>query len=255
MFGADRYPLLLPPTLAFKNASGISNVNTLRALNKFIRDMGNAGLLTKRPIIYVYAAGNAEGNSYNLVNPASNKITWGASGITHSSSGITGDGAAGFGNTGYAIPAGNQNNFGLSTYILNNVASSCAIGSARTSGGVLLTQLYPRSSGNFDMAINNGNASATAANSNSIGFYSANRTASNVTTGHKNSTQVITSANVSNTPNIYPLYVMARNLANVAQEFSTYIIGYTSIGTGLTPAEAVLESQIVTQLMRDLGRI
>ncbi|HYG16502.1 MAG TPA: hypothetical protein VEC12_12165 [Bacteroidia bacterium] len=247
----NRFPTPDADAMAFINAAGITDATQVSAINTLVIELKGNGLWEKFHAIYPFVGGTAASHSYNLVNPSSYQILWSASGVTHNGNGITGNGSTGYGDTQYIIPPSLQNNFHISVYVRNNVDSKCAIG-CLNSGAVVVSQIYPRSSNQFEGDINQNVASASS-NSDSRGFFCASRLNSSINKGYKNENEVISFNINSLTPANTPLYLLARKGSSVV-DYSSYNLAFATIGTGLIASENIILYQVSQQYQLKLSR-
>ena len=89
-----------PDGAAFITAAGLTDPTQISAVCTLVTSLKSASLWTGMDAIYPFVGGNALAHSFNLRNPAKYQITW-VGGVTHDSNGITGDGATGYGDTGF----------------------------------------------------------------------------------------------------------------------------------------------------------
>ena len=124
-------------------------------------------------------------------------------------------------------------------------------------GGANATQgslLEIRTSGITYFRINSGTTYITAADTDSKAFYIANRTASNVINGWRNSTKIATGATASGTMSAQNYFLGAVNNNGIAQFYSRKQCAFASIGSGLTDAEAANFYTAVQTFQTTLGR-
>lgn len=89
-----------PDVLAFVAATGISNTTQIDAVRKFVLSLKSNSLWSKFDALYPFMGSSASEHSYNLKNPALYQITWNGT-VAHGLNTIQGDGATGYGNTGF----------------------------------------------------------------------------------------------------------------------------------------------------------
>jgi hypothetical protein len=111
-FGGD-------PADAFLKAAGITDSTITSAVKTLVRGLQADGLWSKMLGIYPLVGGTASSHAWNLRDTTKLKITW-AGGMTHDSTGVTGNGANSYGQPG-AINATNTppltaTNYGFSAY-------------------------------------------------------------------------------------------------------------------------------------------
>lgn len=247
---------------AFIQAAGITNPQQAAAINTLTLELKAAGIWTKMDVIYPFVGGTAAQHSYNLKDPRAVAgafyITWAGS-VTHNSNGITGDGSTGYGDTLYAIPGANQNSFSMGVYCRNNVQGNfCAIGTTINNASAF-TQMFLRQSGAgnaLEAEINQSVMINTFNNTNSQGFYSGVRTASNVVVTYKNTTAVASDTDASVVPSTAPLNLLVRNATapGTRGSFATYNLAFAYIGTGLTAQDVANYYAIVQTYQTNLSR-
>ena len=86
----------------FITAASITDATQKNAINQLVLDLKSNSLWTKIKALYPFVGGNSVSHSYNLINPSNYQITW-YGGVTHSSTGVTGNGTNGYGLTGYMV--------------------------------------------------------------------------------------------------------------------------------------------------------
>ena len=229
---------------AFFTAASITDTTQKSAVNQLVLDLKSYGIWTKCSAIYPIVGGTATSHKFNLKNPvdsnAAFRLTF-STGWTHSSTGMTPNGAA-YANT-FLTPSTSLslNNTHLSYYSRTNSANvnNYDIGCSILSGTAQYTLMVLRDSNLFYNAINVAQANVSSvSNTDSSGFFSAHRTASNVLTGFRNSTKILTSSNASSMLPTASIYLGALNNSGTAQFYSVKQCAFASIGSGLTDTEA-----------------
>jgi hypothetical protein len=225
---------------AFITAAAITDPNQQAAINTLVVDLKGYSIWTKFDALYPMVGGTATKHSYNLKNTAQYQIGWNG-GVTHSNLGVQFGGVNGWGNTGYNLSTNaSLNSHSISVYSRTTGTSSfqCELG---VTGAVLDGggAIFLRASGLTYYRVNSQASYITYSDADSRGFYLANRTASNVINGWKNSTKVATGTTLSVSPlgNFnYTLGVLNENGGN--NYYSAKQIAFASIGSGLTDTEA-----------------
>lgn len=240
---------------AFIDAAGITDATQKSAVNQLVLDLKSASIWTKMKAIYPIVGGTASTHKWNLKDPrdldAAYRLTF-STGWTHGSTGMTPNGAA-YADT-FLTPSTSlsQNNSHISVYSRTNVDSLYIIGS--NTGAPNYTNsigLAPKSSNLFYGAVNQGAAPNTS-NTDSKGFFLGKRTASTAIILQKNSTQ--TSVTVSSTGlSTFKISLGALN-AGGSFFYGLYEIAFSSIGDGLTDAEALIFYNIVQDFQTTLAR-
>jgi hypothetical protein len=88
------------------------------------------------------------------------------------------------------------------------------------------------------LRVNNGVGTISFSDADSRAFYIANRTASNVINGWRNSTKSVSGTLASSALGLRQYYLGAFNNNTVASFYSTKQCAFASIGSGLTDTEA-----------------
>jgi hypothetical protein len=245
-----------PDAQAFITDASITNPTQQSAINQLVVDLKGYSIWTKMKALYPFVGGSASSHSYNLRNTAQFQITWNG-GITHSSTGVLFGGVNGYGNTNYNLSTNaSLNSHHISVYSRSTLSSSfqCELG---VTGGVFDggSALFLRASGTSYYRINSTATYVTYADTDSRAFYMANRTASNVINGWRNSTKVATGTTASATPlgnQNYHLGVLNENGGN--NYWSAKQLAFASIGDGLTDTEAANFYTAVQTFQTTLGR-
>ena len=225
---------------AFITAAVITDVTQQGAINTLVLALKGYSIWTKFKAIYPIVGGTASQHKYNLKDPrdldAAFRLTY-AVGVTHSSTGMVGNGSSGYADTKLKPSTAltlNSTHYGYYSRNDNN------LGEVEMGGlsGSLQNFLILRSSNLSYFVVHQNAPYTTFANTNSQGFYVANRTASNVVNGWKNGAKVVTTANLSTGLLGINLYLLAYNNGGITAGYSTKQCAFASIGDGLTDAES-----------------
>lgn len=238
---------------AFLAATGIDDETQIFAITYLVTQLKENGLWNKMHALYPFVGGTANRHSINLKNPAQYKITWSPTGVTHNANGITGDGIAGYGDTGYVIAAAHKDNFHMSAYIRNDVSVGfkCAIGSA-SDGNVI--QLLPFQTGNLFQSSINQNIASTAPNISSKGNYIGSRLASNRSIAYKNTSKLFENTTASSSTPSISLFLLSRHLSTSLSYLSDFNIAFSSIGEALNDIDSIIFFTITQQYETYLNR-
>lgn len=242
----------------FLNAANINDIRIKKAINKLVINLKAANIWNKMKAIYPMVGGTATTHKFNLINPADTNAAFRLSfvgGWTHSANGALPNGSNAYANT-FFIPSVN----GMS---LNSAHISYY---SRTN-----TSAYMVEMGNYDTATNsstllllrNVNTASIRmnnltlidySNTDSLGLHISNRTASNVITGWKNGIKKITSAVASTVLPANPIYIGAFRDGTGTNYYSTKQCAFSTIGDGLTDAEALAFYNAVQTFQTSLNR-
>jgi hypothetical protein len=242
--------------LLFLNATAITDPTIRLAVNYLTFSLKVNGLWNKMNAVYPMVGGTSTTQMYNLKNPlntnAAFRLTF-SGGWVHSSGGALPNGTNTFANT-YFNPSANasQNSHHVSYYSrTNSNLTEIEVGGANVSQG---TVLEIRTSNISYFRINSALPYVSAADTDSRAFYIANRTASNVINGWRNSTKIATGTTASGTLSTQNYYLGANNSNGSPNFYSRKQCAFASIGTGLTDAEAALLYTIVQAFQTILSR-
>lgn len=159
--------------------------------------------------VYPFVGGTAVSHSFNLVDPTIGRIEWQDT-ITHTSSGITGDGVSGYGGTGVTLAGPLQSDAFVSCGIYSRTANAgpyCEIGNYVTPG----IFIYCRAADALPKFYNGATPLQPAGLPNSQGVFSSLRTSAAAFFCYRNGVLLAsnTSANVAADPPS-PFLILAR---------------------------------------------
>jgi hypothetical protein len=227
-----------PDAQAFITAAGITNPTQQGAINNLVIGLKADGLWTKMKAIYPIVGGTAASHKFNLKDPrdldAAFRLTF-ATGVTHSSTGMQGNGSSGYAetylndNTDLAL-----NSAHISIYSRTNKdALMCDIGifDAGTISGINIFSKYTNT---FFGRVHNENT-GIANSTSSFGLFVANRVGSTETRNFQNGVLKLTSGN-SVAKNNSTITIMARN-RGFKDFYSDRQIAFASIGDGLSDTD------------------
>jgi hypothetical protein len=242
-------------TTAFATATGITDVTILGALNTFDLGLISNGLDTKMKALYPFVGGTSTTCKYNFMNAVDSNAAFRLQffgGGTFSSNGYQPNGTNAYADTFYnqTTQGDNVNSGHLSYYSrTNSNGTEIEIGAA----GVANTLLEIRTSGVTYPFINQGGATTSFSDADSLGFYVANRTASNVINGWKSGVKKSSGTNASTLCSNYSIFIGAFD-SGVPQYYTTKQCAFSSIGDGLTDGEATTFYNLVQAMQTSLSR-
>ena len=244
-----------PDAQAFITAASITNPTQQSAINTLVVSLKGYNIWTKFKAIYPIVGGVASSHSVNLKTPGTYNLTF-ATGWTHSSNGMTPNGAT-FANTNIS-PLTNlsQNSTHLSYYSRTNTTGTEVEIGVQSNNGLNYTIIEIRTTNSTSYLINSGiTGTHTVTDTDSRAFYIGTRTASNVINGFRNSTKILNSSTVSTNNPERNIYLGAmHNSIGVAQYNSTKQCAFASIGDGLTDTDAANFYTAVQAYQTTLGR-
>jgi len=241
-----------PDAQAFITAAAITDPTQQAAINTLVVDLKGYNIWTKMKALYPMVGGTATSNSYNLKNTAQYQITW-SGGVTHSSTGAKFGGVNGFGNTNLnGLSVLTQDSTHLSFYSrTQSNGTEVEIGAAAPANGSLIEI---RTAGTTYFRVNSSASYLTYVDADSRAFYMANRTASNIVNGWRNSTKVATGTTASSSLYNFNLFLGALNENGNAIYYTTKECAFASIGDGLTDTEAANFYTAVQAFQTTIGR-
>jgi hypothetical protein len=234
-----------PDAQAFFTASGLTGATNLTAINTLVVALKGYGIWSKMKAIYPIIGGTAALHKWNLKDPQDTNAAFRLvfnGGWTHSSTGALPNGTNGYANTFLSTSGMSLNSIHLSYYSrTNNTSIGCEIGGGNSSpDSYTLLQGRTHVAPTTDTAIwiNNSATVDRVAGVNTAAFFCGSRTASNVIRLFRNSTRIINGTVISSTTSTFPIWLGAFNFAGSGAVWSNRQCAFSSIGDGLTDAEA-----------------
>ena len=232
-----------PDAQAFFTASGLTGATNLNAVNQLVLDLKAASIWTKMKAIYPMVGGTAALHKWNLKDPrdldAAFRLVFNG-GWTHSSTGAKPNGINAFANT-YFNPSLNslQISHHFSVYLRQSEVDKVPFGCTTIGTGLWGSTIIPRLSNNTYCGINQFGYSPTYPESGvTAAFFLVTRTSNTVSKIFKNTTLKATSSQVSNAPVNANYYIAHWNSPGSITYYSNAENAFTTIGDGLTDAEA-----------------
>jgi hypothetical protein len=231
------------------------------AVTQLVLDLKSAGIWNDMQAIYPLVGGSSAACAQNLKS-SSFTVSYSATGITYSASGILGNGSTGQGDTGFNVNSSptNKNSVHCSVYQINNVLEGKSTVGATGGGGQtglgIFTRYNAGASGEFYGQAYNPSVLGVIANTNSTGFYVATRTSATTSKQYKIIGGVTTSAtNTTNTStSVNANFFLLGNGITAGFNFSGAHINFCSIGGGLDDTQTNNLSIAVQTFNTTLGR-
>lgn len=244
-----------PIAWKYSNTNSGLSVAVQNAVDAYFKAMHVNNTLATRQSIHLIIGGTASAHKWNALNPADTdaafRLTFSGT-IIHNSSGMTSNGSTGWCDTKYNHNThGSLNDHAISIYIGTNVSANAYDFSAFD--GTNENQLVTRTAGNLAFQGLGAATFESIASSDSRGFWTTSRTASNVLTFYKNGSAIINGTLASVAKVNFNYGLMCRN-ASSRSNYSTKRIQYASIGSGMTAAQAATEYAAVQALQTSLSR-
>lgn len=246
----------------FFTAAGITDATQKSAVNTLVLGLKSNSIWTKMLALYPFVGGSASAHAVNLKTPGTYNITWNG-GITHSASGVQGNGTTGYGNTGITpFSHLTLDNTHISVYSrTNSTVAEVEIGTF--DGTVLLGMFCKYTDGKAYGYQNEPNGTgaaqvAAASNTSSAAFYTLSRVNSSASGSsiYRNAVVGATtgSNNVGYTHPNSTLMVLARGNPGAPSLFSNRQVALISVGSGLTSTDASNLYTLVQSYQTTLGR-
>lgn len=248
----------------FVNATGITNNDTIAALDTFVTTLKNDGIWTKLYALYPFVGATEQSNKYNLVNTGSYTLGFTGSWV-YNDNGVSANGTNTFADTSF-IPTSSVSDYvknsSLSVYVRTNTTSSgYDMGSEGVPDGVTVSRTYFISKGGGNKAQYD-IATTQLISTNDVtgsGFWIATVSGSSTNNQRifRNGTTI---ANQTNTPannlaSNFSIYIGANNNRGTgANAFTSESFSLSSIGKGLTDSEAATYNTAVQTFQTTLGR-
>lgn len=224
------------------------------AVHNFVRKLKLNNLWNKFVGIYVFIGGTAATHAINLKDTTQYNITW-VGGVTHSSNGIQGNATTGYGNTNIPNNSLPTDSIHLSVYSRTTGQNGFDMGGDLTPRTQLVLNY---NSGAFQgdtlFGLNEGASNATRitpAITTVTGLFQSTRVDANTTTIYKRGVLAGSNNTGSSTPGADPITI-CRILGGGT--LSNRIYSYSSVGTTMTGAEALIHSDLVQEMQIILGR-
>lgn len=242
--------------VAFFTAAGITTSTVKLAVSNFVLGLKSSGIWDKMLAIYPMIQ-NTGGNSivsasYNLKNPAANRLTYsGAGTMTASNSGLISDGFISA-TTGLNLTTTTANSLAFGAYLVAGTGADVAIGAWLGSEGVAI---YPKNGGNMiaDNQYNSGSGRVSVANGvTAAGYlYSCSRTSSTLSTAYRGATSLGTATGAQGSLVSDTFQLFRRGSSGTTGAMT---LGLTYIANGLSGAEISALTALTSTLNTDLGR-
>jgi hypothetical protein len=234
-------PPVDPDAQAFITAAAITDATQQSAINTLVTDLKGYSLWTKFKAIYPIVGGTATSHKWNLKDPrdldAAFRLTY-ATGVTHSSTGMAGNGSSGYADTFFSLGTTYKNSNHISAYVRSNIDELANEMGAATALNVSVISIGTRYSNTAYFGNQINNSSIAFSNTDSRGFWINSRQSSSLFKALKNGSVVGTDTNTVGDTISFDISLMARSTAGSRIFYSTRQLAFASIGDGLTDTEA-----------------
>jgi len=226
---------------AFINASGVTDITTIYAVNDLVISMKADGTWDKMKAIYPFVGGTATTHKFNLKDPRDLDAAFRLSffgGVTHSSNGVLGNGTNGYANT-FLTPSTSLslNSTHVSIYSRTDATSNngdfgCKMSTPTTSS--LIGYLKFTDSKQYYIMNSTTPFGITSTTNTSLGLFTYNRNSSTTQNLYKNGIQINSTTKTSVALPNNDFYLLGINNGEVSNKQ----FAFASIGDGLTDTEA-----------------
>ena len=242
---------------AFITAAGITDATQKSAVNQLVLDLKGYSIWTKMKAIYPIVGGSATTHKWNLKDPrdldAAFRLTF-ATGMTHSSTGMTPNGTSAYANTFLAPNSFYSTNIHLSYYSrTSTIGIQCEIGASTVASGTNYSTLRIGVNSVFGQTTNG------LVNFNSItdarGLFLSQKVSNSSRKVFKNG--ILNNSTTTTDSNPLPtfnLVLAAINDNGTVGTYSTKECSFASIGDGLTDTETANLYTAVQNYQTTLGR-
>jgi hypothetical protein len=254
----NSYISMDPDSVSFLNAAGIGNAQQKYALNRLVLDLKQFGIWTKLQAIYPFLGGTATTHKWNLKDPQNINSAFRlvfVGGWTHSNNGALPNGINTYALT-YWSPSINAstNSTHISYYSRTNNNIGTEMGSEDNSTfSYCLMNIRVSASNLYYTAINDFTGFSTV-NTDSRGFFVANRTNANNINQWKNNLKTATasiSSKANNTAIVLGTWIRSGGSFG---SFTTKECAFATMGSGLTDTDVNNLYTAVQRYQTTLGR-
>lgn len=243
-------------------AATLTDHTQQKAANTLTIQLKMFGLWSGSKAIYPLLGGTSTTMKWNLKDPqdtdAAFRITWNGTG-TFASTGWTGNGSTGYGNT-HIVPSTSLSTTSgnMSALIRNDPASGTGYDMGASDDAGLVDKIVTLIIGYADATAyaiygNPYSEGASVGSTNSIAFWSNNHL-SGTTTLYKNASSIASVSNTVTAITSQKIYFGATNAAGTAVQFSVREFSFVSISDGLTSTQETNLYNIVTTFKTTTGR-
>jgi len=234
---------------AFITAASITDSTQISAINTLVTDLKNGNVWSKFLALRPFVGGNSTAHSLNLKDISKYQMSF-ASGISHDSNGITGNGNSGYAANNFPYTDANINSFSVGYYAKSTVINSIFYFGA-TAGSRIQIYNEPNS---FYWASNSGTETYVGGQTVKNGLYVVDRNASNSKKLYRNGSVISTDTDTSTTFPATDLYVLARSTYSGPSLYSGGICSFFFIASSFNTTEQTTVYNAIQKFQTTLGR-
>jgi hypothetical protein len=242
---------------AFITAASISDSTQQTAINTLVTDLKTYNIWTKMKAIYPFVGGTASTHKWNLKDPrdldVAHRLTF-FGGVTHSSTGITGNVTNGYVNTNWTQNvSGTLNNQAIGVYVrTNNTYTGIDMGARLFNTSDVSLASY---GGSPIIGRVNTYSDYVSVSGIPKGFYQVTRVGGSSQTVFLNNTSATSTITTSTAILDRPIYLLALNDSLLGDEYNTNReLAFAYISEGLTNTECTNFNTVVNLFQTTLTR-
>lgn len=227
----------------FIAAASITDTTQKNAITQLVADLKAYGVWTKMKAVYPFVGGTANSHKYNLVDARDDNTAYRLSfngGVTHSSNGIIFGGTNGYANTWLNDNVFTLKDLHISMYSKTNESADKWDFGARNTADNTGTFLGLKGANTEFIACMQGlTASGNINNTNTTGFYIANRKTTDAIVLNKNGSEIYRTSKATVGTSNYPYFIGTFNEGGTPlNQYSAKTLAGVTIGSGLTATES-----------------
>lgn len=214
-------------------------------------------LWSKLTVFYPLLGENSGGTAVNGKNPGTDNMTW-HGGLTFDYSGVTSNGAGGYGNTNVRVLTQmslNSSHMGFYSFTNSQVSTSqFDMGAYGTGSGNRIQVAARQDTNTYRAAVNTTGTQQSVANSDSTGHFVVVRRSSTDTESYKDGVSLGNSSTTSGALVDLDIHVMKRN-SSLSESSTQRTYGFFHIGSSLTDTDVTNLTNAFDTFQNSINRI
>jgi hypothetical protein len=228
---------------AFITNASITDITQQSAINTLVTDLKGYGLWTKMKAVYPFVGGTANSHKYNLIDARDDNSAYRLSfngDVTHSSNGMILGGTNGYANTYLNDNVFTVKDLHISMYSkTNQAAEKWDFGARNTADNTGTFFGLKGANTEFIACLQGITASGNINNTNTTGFYIANRKTNDDIVLNKNGSEIFRTPKATVGTSNYPYFIGTFNEGGTPlNQYSAKTLAGITIGSGLTVTES-----------------
>jgi hypothetical protein len=231
---------------AFITAASITNSTQISAVNTLVTSLKSAGVWNKFFVIRPFVGGTSLAHGLNLKDTSKYTMTF-ASGISHDSNGINGNGT-GYGANNFPYTGANKDSFSVGHYVKsgNSIFYFGATAGSRI-------EIYNEPNVLY-WAINSDVETLKTGQTTKSGLYVVDRNSANSKKLYRNGSELHSGTDVSTSFPATDIYVLGRSIYTGIQNASVGVCSFFFIASSFTSSEQTAVYNAVQAFQTTLGR-